>query len=69
MSESPRGLLDVQQAAGHLGRNVHYLRRLVAHREIQHYKIGHRLLFDPADLDAFLTTCRVEALPSRRAWR
>lgn len=67
MSDTPLGLLGLQQAAGHLGRNVYYVRRLVARREIRHYKIGHRLLFDRADLDAFLTTCRVE--PSRRGER
>lgn len=64
-----RALLDTEQAADYLGRDVHFVRRLVQHREIQHYKIGGRLRFDPADLDAFLVTCRVDARPSRRVGR
>jgi excisionase family DNA binding protein len=68
ISQPPR-LLDITQAADYLGRNVYYVRRLVAHRGIRHYKIGHRLLFDPADLDAFLGTCLVEAQLSLRGWR
>jgi excisionase family DNA binding protein len=62
-------LLNTKQAADYLGRDVYFVRRLVQNREIRHYKIGGRLRFDPADLDDFLITCRVETLPSRRVWR
>jgi excisionase family DNA binding protein len=54
-------LLDIQQAADHLGRNVAYLRRLVARRELPHFKIGGALRFAVQDLDSFLVACRVEA--------
>jgi len=56
-----RQLLDIQQAADHLGRNVAFLRRLVARRELPHFKIGGALRFDVRDLDAYLALCRVEA--------
>ncbi|WP_082557023.1 helix-turn-helix domain-containing protein [Modestobacter sp. Leaf380] len=61
-----RELLDTEQAAAHLGRDINFVRRLVQHREINFYRVGRRLRFDPIDLNAFLASCRVEALPSRR---
>lgn len=61
-----RALLDIEQAAEYIGRDIYFVRRLVHRRAIQYYKIGGRLRFDVADLDAFLATCRVESQPPRR---
>jgi excisionase family DNA binding protein len=55
-----RELLTIEEAAGYLGRNVHYVRRLVAGREIAFHKVGHLLRFDVRDLDAHLAAGRVE---------
>ena len=57
-----RVLLNLSQACDHLARNEAYLRRLVAQRKIKHYRVGGRLLFDAADLDAYLDGCVVEPL-------
>lgn len=52
---SPGGrLLGFKDAAAYLGRSERWLRRAVANRAIRHYKIGHWLAFDPADLDALI---------------
>jgi excisionase family DNA binding protein len=56
-----RRLLDIQEAADHIGRNAAYLRRLVSRRELPYFKIGGALRFDVRDLDAYLASCRVEA--------
>jgi excisionase family DNA binding protein len=56
----PPPLLAIEEAAEYLGRNVHYLRRLVARREIAFHKLGHLLRFDVRDLDAHLAAGRVE---------
>ena len=53
-------LLNISEAADYLGRNVHYVRRLVAKREIAFYKSGHLLRFEVADLDAHIAEGRVE---------
>lgn len=64
MTKSSPVLLSIEDAAEYIARNVPYLRRLVARREIAHYKIGGRLRFDTRDLDAHLAACRVEV----RSW-
>jgi excisionase family DNA binding protein len=56
-----RQLLDVNQAADYIGRNVAFVRRLVARREVPYFKPGRALRFATDDLDAFLASCRVEA--------
>ncbi len=55
-----RKLLDLTEASDYLHRHPTYLRRLVAKREIRHLKLGGRLLFDAADLDALLDASVVE---------
>ncbi len=60
MPRKARVLLDIGEASAHLHRHSSYLRRLVARREIRHYKVGGRLLFDQADLDAHVDACVVE---------
>ncbi len=56
----PPPLLTPMEAADYLGRNVHYVRRLVARRDLAFIKVGHLLRFDVRDLDAHLAAGRVE---------
>jgi excisionase family DNA binding protein len=53
-------LLDVQEAAAHLGTPVRFIRRLVAERRIRFYKVGRYVRIDRRDLDAFLDDGCVE---------
>jgi excisionase family DNA binding protein len=53
-------LLCIEDAAKYIGRNVPFMRRLVANRRIPFYKPGYVLRFDTRDLDAYLASCRVE---------
>lgn len=53
--------LDVEGAAAHLSMSEAFVRKLVLQQRIRHYKVGHRLRFDPADLDAFIRAGVVEA--------
>jgi hypothetical protein len=55
--------LSFQQAIDrHPWLTERYLRRLVAERRIAFHKIGGRLVFAVADLDALVAAHRVEAL-------
>jgi excisionase family DNA binding protein len=51
---APSDLLNVTQAAEHLGTPVRFIRRLIAERRIPFYKIGRYVRIDPADLDHFI---------------
>lgn len=53
-------LLNIEHAAKYIGRNVAFMRRLVARQQIAYLKVGRALRFDARDLDAFLAACRVE---------
>jgi excisionase family DNA binding protein len=57
----PGDLLSVAQAAERLGTPVRFIRRLVAERRIRFYKVGRYVRLDTADLDAFITSGRVDA--------
>jgi excisionase family DNA binding protein len=48
--------LNVDEAAGLIGRTPHALYRLVARRQIPYRKHGRRLLFKRSELLAFLET-------------
>ena len=52
-------LLTIREAAGRLGISADYLYRLARDGEIDHYRIGKRVLFAPAHLDAYLESCLV----------
>jgi len=60
----PGDLLNVSEAARHLGTPVRFVRRLVAERRIRFYKIGRYVRLDPKDLDQFIRNGRVEPGPS-----
>ncbi len=57
----PLHLLDYDGAGAYVGRNRHFIRRLVSQRRLAHYRVGGRVMFLPSDLDAFLDAARVEA--------
>lgn len=53
-------LLDVTDAAAHLGTPVRFIRRLVAERRIPFYKVGRYVRIDRHDLDTFISEGRIE---------
>ncbi len=56
-------MMDLPAVAERLGVNQRHVRRLVAERRIPFLKWGHLLRFDPAEIDAWLTTARVRPGP------
>ena len=59
-------LLDVTEAANHLGTPVRFIRRLIAERRIRFYKIGRYVRIDRHDLDGFVAEGRIEPIVHRR---
>lgn len=53
--------MTVSEAAKRIGISASKLYQLVAARAICHYRIGGKILFSDADIDAFLASCRVGA--------
>jgi excisionase family DNA binding protein len=65
MSTTPRTdtarlthLLTIAEVADALGVDIRHVRRLVHERRIPYIKWGHLLRFDPADIAAWVDTCR-----------
>ena len=56
----PGDLLNVSEAARHLGTPVRFVRRLVAERRIRFYKVGRYVRIDRHDLDTFITAGCIE---------
>lgn len=52
-------MFSVKQAAERLSVSASKVYALANARKIGHYRIGGKVLFDAADLDAYLATCRV----------
>ena len=64
--EEPAGNLDLRGAAARLGVSPHTLRFWAVYRQrLPHLRLGRRILFRPADLEAFEAANRVEARPAR----
>lgn len=59
--------LTVPQTAEYLNTSERFVRRLVAERRIAFHRVGRHVRFAVADLDAWLSGCRVE--PIRRGRR
>ena len=55
-------LLTVNEAADYLRVSASYLYKLAEGRHLDYYRVGRRLLFAPADLDAWLESQRVVAV-------
>lgn len=60
LNPAPADLLDVTDAARHLGTPVRFIRRLVAERRIRFYKIGRYVRIDSSDLDHFVQDGRID---------
>ncbi len=65
MATNSHTLVDIDAAAAYLGVTVRFMRQLVAGRTIPYFKVGRLLRFDVADLDAYLTANRREAVSPR----
>lgn len=52
--------LTVSEAAQRLRCSKSFVYKLAERRELAHFAIGRRLLFDPAELDRFVATRRRE---------
>ena len=61
--------MTVAEAARKIGVSASKLYQLVAARAIAHYKIGGKIVFSDADVDAFLTTCRIGVATPKAAPR
>ena len=53
-------MLDIPAAAERLGVTERFIKRLVLERRLTYHKVGKFIRFDPADIDDFLTSCKVE---------
>lgn len=55
-------LMNVNEAAERIGMSPRFVRRLAYERRLAHFKVGTALRFDTADLDAWISQCRVERI-------
>ena len=53
-----REMLDTRGVAAYIASSVCHVRRLVAERRIPHYKVGHFVRFDRAEIDDWLDVHR-----------
>lgn len=53
-ADAERRLLDYTRLAGYLGISLRSAKQLAADGEIRKVQIGHRVLFDRADVDAYI---------------
>ena len=54
-------LINIKDAAAYIGATVWFIRTIVLENRIPFVRFGHRLLFDPADLDKFIEQEKVSA--------
>jgi excisionase family DNA binding protein len=54
-------MLTVKEAASYLGATVWFIRELVWGRKVRSLKFGKRIVFDRADLDAFVEQQKLAA--------
>lgn len=59
--------LSLGQASEYLGVAPSFVRRLVYERRITYYKLGRYLRFNPADLDEYVLTTRVDTF-AQQPW-
>ncbi len=52
--DAERRLLNYQRAAAYLGISLRAMKELKAKDAVRYVPIGHRVLFDKADLDAYI---------------
>lgn len=56
---------DLKYAAAFTGLSAHTVRALARRKMLSHFRLGRRLIFKDADLEAFMASRRVEARPGR----
>ncbi len=54
--------MTVAEAAQKIGISASTLYQQVAARKISHYRVGGKIVFSEADVDAYLASCRVAAV-------
>lgn len=54
--------MNVRETAKRIGISVSKLYQLVSARAISFYRVGGKIIFHEADIDAFLASCRVGAV-------
>ena len=54
-------MLDIIEAADYLGTTERHMRNLIARRTITHVKVGRKIRFRKADLDAYVQSHTVSA--------
>jgi excisionase family DNA binding protein len=59
-----RSPMDVKEASLYLGVEVRFVRRLIAEKRIEYYKVGRLVRISPDELDRYLDSCRVLARPT-----
>lgn len=66
MYQHKQDLLDVQQAADRLSVSEKWIHRRIGEGDLpfDYFKVGKHLRFRPDDLDAYLASCRREAVAS-----
>lgn len=57
-----RPLASIAQEAARTGINERYFRYLLELKRLPHYTTGRRIYLDPDEVDAYIRSCRVEAL-------
>jgi excisionase family DNA binding protein len=59
----------VEEAAEVMGMSARHVRRLVAERRIAFHKLGRSVRIDPADVEAYIASVRVEPITASDVWR
>jgi excisionase family DNA binding protein len=57
--------VSIREAATRIGISPFGLRRLLRRRKLAYYKVGRRVVLDPADIEAFRRTTRIEPRTER----
>ena len=58
--DSSTKLIGVLELAARLGTSERFVRRLVFERRVPFHKVGKYVRFDPRDIDAWLSTNRID---------
>jgi len=62
LTNTPPPMLTVAAAARRIGVSLSKVYQLTAARQIAHFRVGGKIVFREADIEAYLTSCRVTAV-------